>query len=170
MTGGLAKFDDPAWHIFNTSNSGLPVNNVTSIAIDIDSTIWIGTRDGGLVSFYNTTWTVFDTSNSPLPSNIINSVSVDKLGNKWIDRRNPIGDRAKTQVHYTRSTKECQVVTLAGQRGKRPGVCGDFAAYPRSNGVTPPVPFPVPRLGNTSVAMALETAYLRDMGTDTGRI
>jgi ligand-binding sensor domain-containing protein len=32
--GGLAKFDDVNWTVYNTSNSGLPYNSVRTIAID----------------------------------------------------------------------------------------------------------------------------------------
>ena len=34
LYGGLAKFDDTNWTVYNTSNSGLPDNLLTSIAID----------------------------------------------------------------------------------------------------------------------------------------
>jgi hypothetical protein len=32
--GGLAKFDGVNWTVYNTSNSGLPSNDVSAIAID----------------------------------------------------------------------------------------------------------------------------------------
>ena len=41
---GLAKFDDTSWTVYNTSNSGLPVNGVMSLAIDGSGNKWIGTR------------------------------------------------------------------------------------------------------------------------------
>jgi len=52
--GGLAKFNDVSWTVYNTSNSGLPHNWVRAIAIDSQGNKWIGTegrlavyREGG---------------------------------------------------------------------------------------------------------------------------
>ena len=53
-----------------TSNSGLPDNYVSSIAIDGSGNKWIGTW-GGLVKFDDTNWTVYNTSNSGLPDNYV---------------------------------------------------------------------------------------------------
>ena len=54
---GLAKFDGTLWKIFNTSNSGLPDDWVSSIAIDEHENIWVGTgeglavyREGGIIN------------------------------------------------------------------------------------------------------------------------
>jgi ligand-binding sensor domain-containing protein len=81
--GGFAKFDGTIWTVYNTSNSGLPDNNVTSIAIDDSGNKWIAT-EGGLAKFDGTNWTVYTTSNSGLPSNYLTSILIDGSGNKWI--------------------------------------------------------------------------------------
>ena len=47
---GLAKFDGITWTVYNDTNSGLPNNTVTSIAIDGSGNKWIGT-DFGLAVF-----------------------------------------------------------------------------------------------------------------------
>ena len=49
---GLLYYKDDNWNYFSTDNSGLPTNDVTSLAIDQNSNIWIGTNGGGL-SIYN---------------------------------------------------------------------------------------------------------------------
>ncbi len=49
--GGLIKFDNTNWTIYNTSNSGLPNNTVTSIAIDSLGNKLIGTWGGGVAIF-----------------------------------------------------------------------------------------------------------------------
>ncbi|MDR3653910.1 MAG: two-component regulator propeller domain-containing protein [Paludibacter sp.] len=77
--GGLAKFDGATWTVYTTSNSGLPSNNVTSIAIDGSGNKWIGT-DAGLVKFDGTSWIVINN----LPTKNINAIVIDKSGNKWI--------------------------------------------------------------------------------------
>jgi len=56
--GGLAKFDSTTWTVYNTSNSGLPNNSVTSIAIDGSGNKWIGTNGHGLAKFDGASWTV----------------------------------------------------------------------------------------------------------------
>ncbi len=86
--GGLAKFDGKIWTVYNTSNSGLPDNLVTSIAIDGNENKWIGTNKG-LAKFdennsKETSWTIYNSSNSGLPFNTINSIAIDGSGNKWI--------------------------------------------------------------------------------------
>ena len=80
---GLAKFDGTNWTVYNTSNSGLPDNHVSSLAIDGSGNKWIGTWDG-LAKFDGTNWTVYNTSNSGLPDNWVSSLAIDGSGNKWI--------------------------------------------------------------------------------------
>jgi ligand-binding sensor domain-containing protein len=46
--GGIAKFDGVNWTVYKTSNSGLPDNDVKSIAIDAQGNKWIGTWREGL--------------------------------------------------------------------------------------------------------------------------
>ncbi|MGE5401347.1 MAG: two-component regulator propeller domain-containing protein [Ignavibacteriales bacterium] len=85
--GGMLKYDNQSWKVFNTSNSGLSGNVVYSIAIDHQGNKWIGT-DNGLVKYNDTTWTVYNTSNSGIPENNILIVAIDKKGNKWLGTYN----------------------------------------------------------------------------------
>ncbi len=90
--GGLAKFDGINWTVYDTSNSGLPENNVQSIAIDGLGNKWIGTGYyGGLAKFDGTNWTVYNTSNSGLNYDNITSIAIDGFGNKWIGSGGCIG-------------------------------------------------------------------------------
>ena len=50
---GLVKFDDTSWTVYNTSNSGLPENYISAVAIDQMGNKWIGT--GGGVAVFNET-------------------------------------------------------------------------------------------------------------------
>jgi hypothetical protein len=79
----LSQGPPPEWIVYNTSNSGLPSNNVLSIAIDGAGNKWIGTR-GGLAKFDGSSWTVYNTSNSGLPDNWVFAIAIDGGGNKWI--------------------------------------------------------------------------------------
>jgi ligand-binding sensor domain-containing protein len=82
-SSGLARVDDTGWTIYNTSNSGLPDNSVTSITSDANGIIWIATPSG-LAVFDGTTWTTYTTLNSGLPSDNVRSIAMDGIGNKWI--------------------------------------------------------------------------------------
>lgn len=63
---GLAKFDGQNWTVFDTSNSPLPHNDHSGLAVDPDGNMWSGT-EGGLAKFDGTAWTIYTRSNSALP-------------------------------------------------------------------------------------------------------
>lgn len=65
---GLVKIDISTLKttLFQTSNTKLPDNKITSITIDKKNNKWIGTLNG-LVKYDGVNWTIFNTSNSPLP-------------------------------------------------------------------------------------------------------
>ncbi|MFI5171468.1 MAG: two-component regulator propeller domain-containing protein [Chitinophagales bacterium] len=48
---GVNIFDNVNWEIFNKDNSELPEDFLTSVAIDDENRIWIGTGNSGLVVF-----------------------------------------------------------------------------------------------------------------------
>ena len=49
--GGLAKFDEENWTVYDTANSDLPDNWIWGLAIDDQGNIWIGTLGGGLAVY-----------------------------------------------------------------------------------------------------------------------
>ena len=70
--------------IFNTENSDLPHNQVTTIAIDVQGNKWVGTSYGEVVKFDNKKWTVYNSTNSGLPGEYrIKSIAIDEQDNKW---------------------------------------------------------------------------------------
>ena len=101
--GGLVSFDGTTWRTYNTSNSGLPNNNVSAVAIDKDGSKWIGTSGGGVGRFDGTNWSVYNASNSGLPSNLIRALVVDQNGVKWIANAN--GLTSFDGVSWTTYTK-----------------------------------------------------------------
>ena len=78
------------WTVYNTANSGLPYNGVTSLAIDAHGNIWIGTgifggyTGGGLAMFDGENWMIYNTSNSKLPHNDLPVLNIDSQGSLWI--------------------------------------------------------------------------------------
>ncbi|MCF8373408.1 MAG: T9SS type A sorting domain-containing protein [Bacteroidales bacterium] len=88
---GLIKYDNQAWTLYDTSNSGMLISNdldaFPSIAIDDNGTKWIAS-DSGLIKFDGTDWTLFNTSNSGIPSNKVNTVEIAKDNKVWLGTDN----------------------------------------------------------------------------------
>lgn len=85
---GVAVFDGSSWTTYNTTNSGLLDDVVTSIAVGADGDMWFGGYENGLSRFDGTAWTPYTTGNSRLPDNFVLSLQVDPLGNLWIGTLN----------------------------------------------------------------------------------
>jgi ligand-binding sensor domain-containing protein len=68
-SGGLVRINsiNNETKFYNKANSGLPNNNITSVAIDKFGNKWIGTEGYGLVKFDGNNWIVYNTANSSLP-------------------------------------------------------------------------------------------------------
>jgi ligand-binding sensor domain-containing protein len=84
---GLTVFDGKSWKNYYRKNSGLPCDTVTSIAVDKNGYIWIGTFKGLAVT-NGENWQTYDSLNSELKANIINSLAVDDSNNLWIAQMN----------------------------------------------------------------------------------
>ena len=76
-TGGLLKWDGTSATLFNTLNSNSTTDFLSSIAVDTNNYVWLGT-DSGVVRFNEKGGfsTVFTTSNTSLPSNYINCLKL----------------------------------------------------------------------------------------------
>ena len=62
----------------------MPNNDVRTIAVDSNGTIWLDVVEGGLTKFDGTNWTEYTAYDYGLPSDIIHSIAIDRNGNKWI--------------------------------------------------------------------------------------
>lgn len=84
--GGVVRINVQSKEItyFNTINTGLPENLVTSLAIDRHGHKWFGTYWRGLVKFDGLDWTVYDEKNADLPSSCIMKIRFDQTNNIWI--------------------------------------------------------------------------------------
>ncbi len=78
---GLVKFDGLEYTIFSNSN-GLPVNVITTLEIDTEGNIWIGTSGSGLLKYEGDQFTYFNTKDG-LKSDIVRSIFQDSKGNFW---------------------------------------------------------------------------------------
>ncbi len=81
--GGLAMYDGQNWKHYTTDNSKLPSNWVTSIAVDTNGVIWVGTWHGGVLrmsSPYGGS-TVLNSHNSVFDNDNIVKIAVDTAKN-----------------------------------------------------------------------------------------
>lgn len=83
--GGLVKYEKSTGNkvFYNRSNSNLPYNYVTSVAVEGNGNIWIGTWDG-LSMFDGDVFNNYYSYTSDLPNDRISSLAFDHSGNLWI--------------------------------------------------------------------------------------
>jgi len=84
MYGGLAKFNGSNWITYNTSNSGLPSDNILSVAVDGNDVKWVGTSMDGIVKFDGVNWITYNTSNSGILDNTVFSIMFEGINKIWI--------------------------------------------------------------------------------------
>jgi len=92
---GLVHLDKQGqWTVFNTDNSQLPYNAISTLVKDGQNGLWIGAlgmvsvkerTGGGLAHLtHDNQWTIFTIENSLLPSNNIETLLLDGRGGLWI--------------------------------------------------------------------------------------
>jgi len=82
--GGLARFTEGEWTIFNESQGELPNDIITALATSDDGALWVGTYGGGLVRFAGGEWTTFGATPGELPHNIISALTPSDDGALWV--------------------------------------------------------------------------------------
>lgn len=113
FTGGVAVYDsgddlddpsDDRFKIINTSNSVLATNEVTTLEVDLDGDVWVGTKEGLYV--FECTGSIFSTENPCrgtrhiitvdgfggylLQDENIKSIAIDGGNRKWIGTSNGV--------------------------------------------------------------------------------
>jgi ligand-binding sensor domain-containing protein len=89
----LFRFDgDKSWQLFSPGNSPLPSGMMSSLALDVDGSLWIGYKFGtGVVHYNGSNWIHYTTSNSGLADGWINHIWVDPQGSKWFASASSVG-------------------------------------------------------------------------------
>ncbi len=77
--GGLTLFDGVTRKTFNTSNSAIPSNYLTAVAIDKQNRVWVGTFGAGVARLVGEQWTKYTLAN-----NYINALALDASSNPWV--------------------------------------------------------------------------------------
>jgi len=90
LGGGLYKFDGLNWTRFDSTNTPLTNNNVSSVSIDHNGVIWIvddadvGSNVECILTYNGTNWTRYTYQNSCLPdANRIGKIHFDSQNNAW---------------------------------------------------------------------------------------
>lgn len=92
----IALKDTSLWVDFHKLTAPLPSNNITTVAVDENDVVWIGTADKGIVKHKGKSWELITVANSILPNNHIENIFVDRENNKWIGTQ---GGLVKLQDH-----------------------------------------------------------------------
>lgn len=98
---GLYKFDGTTTVVFDSTNSPLGASSLTSLYLDENNYLWIGSYSDGLFEYdiAANTWTEHNTSNSGIPSNRISSILKDRQNDYfWV------GTWGGGVCHYTGSS------------------------------------------------------------------
>jgi ligand-binding sensor domain-containing protein len=75
---GLTLIYNDQYFYYNSTNSALPYDIVSSIIKDNNNNIWVGTEGGGLLRIdKENNWEVFNTTNTSLPSSYISCLHVN---------------------------------------------------------------------------------------------
>ena len=79
----LVKFDNENFTTF-VSPFNFSVNEFSSIVVNQNEIVWMGTDQNGLLKFDGNLWTNYNTFNSELPTNAIKKVAIEKDSILWI--------------------------------------------------------------------------------------
>jgi sugar lactone lactonase YvrE len=77
--GGLTLFDGATRKTYNTSNSAIPSNYLTAVALDKQNRVWVGTYGAGAARLDGEQWTKFSLTN-----NYINALALDANGSPLV--------------------------------------------------------------------------------------
>lgn len=88
---GVWKYSGGNWSTWDTSNSAITDNHVSSIVINDGDSVFVSSYNasgffyGGLSVFNGSSWSTFTIANSDLPSEQIDDMELDASGNLWIN-------------------------------------------------------------------------------------
>jgi ligand-binding sensor domain-containing protein len=82
--GGLVRYDDKDWTLFDSTDPGLRTSRINKMAAG-PRALWLLTSKGLCRRSADGSWKYFDSSNSPLPpSRYYNTMAVDPQGTAWV--------------------------------------------------------------------------------------
>jgi ligand-binding sensor domain-containing protein len=87
VDGELYKLCNGDWDEIVTDGISYDDARITSIVVQDDGAIWMGTHHEGVLLFKDAEWSQFTTENSDLSINQIMSMAIDSAGNVWLGSR-----------------------------------------------------------------------------------
>ncbi len=89
---GLLKFDGQTWSSYDTSNSEIPTNSITSIGIDNNDKIWMGLSDGQnkVASFDGIQWRTYESEECLVKEFYVFDIKADRQNNMWFAHYNGV--------------------------------------------------------------------------------
>jgi len=84
LVGPFVQAQTQGWFTYDTTNSAIPSNIVTSVETDSQNAVWVGTANGlaRFEDFFN--WTLWTEADSDLPDDWVTCVRVDNAGRTWV--------------------------------------------------------------------------------------
>lgn len=79
----VTLIDTTVWQHYTAENSGLPSNSLSSIAVDKNNVVWIGTTGKGLAAFDGIVFNSYNVSNSDIAGNATTDITVDDNNYVW---------------------------------------------------------------------------------------
>lgn len=98
---GLIKYDGKTFTSYNSHNSKIPNDYVSSISIDTKDNVWFTSctfRQGGVVKYDGKNFNVFTSANSKLPFNLVQSITIDKNDNVWLAAAGGVGKACLVKI------------------------------------------------------------------------
>src|ERR1700730_199805 len=87
-TGGLLRFDGARFVLYDRDNTpAFSENNIFSLTVDRDDSLWIGTEGGGLIRYRDRAFCSFASSDG-LTNGFVRAVYQDHKGQVWIGTDN----------------------------------------------------------------------------------
>ncbi len=119
----FALEDTSVWVSYNTKNSPLTSNIITSIAVDQNNIKWIGTNDGSVFSFDGKKW------NSTNFGNYVSYIYPDNSGSVWVGTLGNVEQYQGKWTDYARFFQSPNVSSIVVDRGGTVWVATDFGIY-----------------------------------------
>lgn len=84
VQGGVARWVDNRWEVWENSTAGVPLQSVQILGADSVGGVWVGMKYLGLSVYDGAAWTYYHSGNSPLPGNDVSSFYAEPNGDMWV--------------------------------------------------------------------------------------
>lgn len=106
INGNLFRLDSAGnWIIYNSTNSDLTDDGITTLHNDRADNLWVALSDKGLARLDTAgNWTLYNAANTGLPGDIVNALESDGAGGLWVGTNNGLLHQDATGRQTTYNT------------------------------------------------------------------